>query len=251
MILILPDTLPPVVEKITCLFENDTIAPNYSYIEYLPDGRGFTFGKVGFTTATGDGFDVIREYTEANSNSQLAQYLPALQNLARKNSNDTTELIGFSKVWQQEAPFTKYTQDKVAFELYGKPAIEYCKTLGLQSNLALSIIYDAIVQHGDGKDDDGIRKIFKHTIKNIGGTPSGKNYKGKNCDVVTDEAKFLAMFLCERKEILEDANNEDSREEWQQSVERVNVFVQLLANKNFDLLMPLEIKSEDWNAIIK
>jgi chitosanase len=251
MMILFPDSIPPVVEKITCLFENDTIAPDYSYIEYLPDGRGFTFGKVGFTTATGDGFDVIREYSEANPGTKLAQYLPALQKLARKNSNDTAEIAGFSSAFQQEAAFTKFIQDKVAFELYGLPAINYCKTLGLKSTLALSIIYDAIVQHGDGKDDDGIRKIFKHTIKNLNGTPSGKNHKGKNCDVFNDEAKFLAMFLCERKEILEDANNEDSREEWQQSVERVNVFVQLLADKNFDLNMPLEIKSEDWNAIIK
>jgi chitosanase len=246
------DTLPAVVEKLNCLFENDTINPNYSYIEYLPDGRGFTFGKVGFTTATGDGFDIIREYTDSVKDSKLAYYLPALKKLARKNSDDTSDLAGFAQAWRDEAERTKYFQDKVAFELYGLPAINYCKLLGLKSTLGLAIVYDAIVQHGDGKDDDGIRKMFKHTINNLEGTPSGRTHKDKSCTQLPDsEKKFLEIFLCERKLILQEANNKESREEWLASVERVDVFKGLLDANNMDLKMPLKIVSKDWNAVIK
>jgi chitosanase len=246
------DTIPAVVHKINSLFENDSINPNYSYIEYLPDGRGFTFGKVGFTTATGDGFDLIREYTDSVKDSKLVYYVDVLKKLARKNSDDTTDLVGFAEAWRNEAEKTKYFQDKVAFELYGKPALDYCKLLGLKSTLALAIVYDAIVQHGDGKDDDGIRKIFKHTIKHHGGSPSGRTHKDKSCDVVPDsEIKFLEIFLCERKDILENANNKDSREEWEKSAGRVDVFKDLLVSKNLDLKMPLQIVSEEWNAVIK
>jgi chitosanase len=252
--MILPDSIPPIVEKITCLFENDTIVPNYDYIEYLPDGRGFTFGKVGFTTATGDGFDVIKAYTDSVKNSKLANYLDELQKLANRNSSDTSNLIGFASSFKNEAIKTKYFQDKIAFALYGLPAIQYCKLLGLQSTLALSIVYDAIVQHGDGKDDDGIRKIFKHTIKELDGSPSGKTHKEKNCNQLIGkdaEQQFLRAFLNNRKSILQDANNEETREEWEQSAERVDVFKQLLADGNLDLHTPIIIKSEDWNAVIK
>jgi chitosanase len=246
------DTIPAVVVKLNALFENDTIASSYNYLEYLGDGRGFTFGRVGFTTATGDGYDLIKVYTEANPNSALVPYVEALKKLAKKNSDDTISIAGFSNAWRAEAQFTKLFQDKVAYDLYELPAINYCKLLGLKSTLALAIVFDAIVQHGDGKDDDGIRKLFKHTIKNLSGSPSGRTHKDQSCNVLANgEEKFLAMFLCERKEILEDANDKDSRDEWEQSVERVNVFKQLLDEGNFDLQMPFTIKSEDWNAVIK
>jgi chitosanase len=246
------DTLPAVVQKLNSLFENDSVDPNYDYIEFLGDGRGFTFGKVGFTTATGDGFDIIREYTDSVKDSKLVYYVDVLKKLARKHSDDTTDLVGFADVWRSEAQKTKYHQDKVAFELYGKPAIDYCELLGLKSTLALAIVYDAIVQHGDGKDKDGIRKMFKKTIKEVGGTPSGRTHKDKSCDEMPDgELLFLEAFLASRKEILEDAHDDDSREEWQKSVGRVDVFKGLLDSKNLDLQMPLQISSPEWNAIIK
>jgi chitosanase len=250
--LFITDTIPAVVVKLNALFENDTIASSYNYLEYLGDGRGFTFGRVGFTTATGDGYDLIKSYTDANPKSALLPYVEALKKLAKKNSDDTLSITGFANAWRAEAMLTKAFQDKVAYELYELPAINYCKLLGLKTTLALAIVFDAIVQHGDGKDDDGIRKLFKHTIKNLNGTPSGRNHKNQSCNVLTNgEEKFLAMFLCERKEILEDANDKESREEWEESAERVMVLKQLLDEGNFELLMPFAIKSEDWNAVIQ
>jgi chitosanase len=246
------DTLPAVVQKLNSLFENDSVDPNYDYIEYLADGRGFTFGKVGFTTATGDGFDIIRAYTDSIKDSKLLYYVDVLKKLAKKSSDDTTDLVGFANAWRSEAQKTKYFQDKIVFELYGKPAIDYCELLGLKSTLALAIVYDAIVQHGDGKDKDGIRKLFKYTIKEVGGTPSGRTHKNKSCDEMpNNEILFLEAFLAKRKEILEDAHDDDSREEWQKSVGRVDVFKGLLDSKNLDLKMPLQITSPEWNAVIK
>jgi chitosanase len=246
------DTLPAVVQKLNSLFENDSVDPNYDYIEYLSDGRGFTFGKVGFTTATGDGFDIISAYTDSVKDSKLVYYVDVLKKLAKKSSDDTTDLVGFADAWRNEAQKTKYFQDKIAFKLYGKPAIDYCELLGLKSTLALAIVYDAIVQHGDGKDDDGIRKMFKHTIKELGGTPSGRTHKDKSCDEMPDsEIRFLEIFLNERKAILENANNQDSREEWEKSKGRVDVFRDLLDSQNLDLKLPLQINSPEWNAVIK
>jgi chitosanase len=246
------DTLPAVVQKLNSLFENDSVDPSYDYIEYLDDGRGFTFGKVGFTTATGDGFDIIRAYTDSVKSSKLVYYVDVLKKLAKKHSDDTTDLAGFSEVWRSEAKNTKYFQDKIAFELYGKPAIDYCNLLGLKSTLALAIVYDAIVQHGEGKDKDGIIKMFKKSIKRAGGTPSGRTHKDKKCKIIEGgEVEFLNTFLERRKEILEDSHDKDSREEWQKSVGRVDVFKELLDNKNMDLILPLTIKSPEWNATIK
>jgi chitosanase len=246
------DTLPAVVQKLTSLFENSSIEPDYTYIEYLDDGRGFTFGKVGFTTGTGDGFDIIREYTDSVKDSKLVNYLDELKRLAKKESGDTSDLVGFADAWKNEAEKTKYFQDKVAFDLYGRPALEYCNLLGLKSTLAIAIIYDAIVQHGNGKDKDGIRKIFKKTINELGGTPSGRTHKDNSCDELPNsEIEFLNIFLAKRKEILEDSHDKDSREVWAESTGRVDVFKKLLDDKNLNLQMPLQITSPEWNAIIK
>jgi chitosanase len=247
-----PDSLPAVVQKLTSLFENSSIESDYTYIEYLDDGRGFTFGKVGFTTGTGDGFDIIREYTDSVKDSKLVNYLDELKRLAKKSSGDTTNLVGFAQVWKSEAEKTKYFQDKVSFDLYGRPALEYCNLMGLKSTLAIAIIYDAIVQHGNGKDKDGIKKIFKKTIRELGGTPSGRTYKDNSCDELPNsEIEFLNIFLDKRRAILEDAHDKDSREVWAESTGRVDVFKKLLDDKNLDLQMPLQITSPEWNTIVK
>ena len=46
--------LMQVIDSITSCFENSTKTIQYGYVEALNDGRGYTAGKAGFTTGTGD-----------------------------------------------------------------------------------------------------------------------------------------------------------------------------------------------------
>ncbi len=243
--------IPPIVEKINSLFENDDTNPSYDYCENLDDGRGFTFGKIGFTTANGDGYDLIKEYCASHPNSALKQYLPTLKKLANDENDDTDNLQGFEQAWANEAMQTAATQDKLAYEVYGKPAIDYCNILGLKSTMAIAFLYDTIVQHGDGEDDDSIGALLDRTTEAMGGTISGKDKNGNGCGAIDNpEIEFLDAFLVERKKCLLNPANKDTKEEWAESVDRVTALKNLLDTNNLALTGTIHIKSNDWDTQI-
>jgi chitosanase len=243
--------IPPIVEKINSVFENDNENPQYDYIENLDDGRGFTFGKIGFTTANGDGYDLIKAYCASNPNSGLKQYLPTLKELAKEEDDDTDNLQGFEQAWKNEAMQTAASQDALAYETYGKPALDYCNVLGLKSIMAIAFLYDAIVQHGDGDDDDSLGALLERTTEDMGGTISGKDKDGDICDKIDNpEIEFLDAFLVQRKKCLQNPANKDTKEEWNESVDRVNALKNLLDTENLSLAGTITIKSNDFNAQI-
>jgi chitosanase len=245
------NTIPSIVEKINSVFENDSTTPSYTYCENLDDGRGFTFGKIGFTTANGDGYELIKEYCAVNPNSGLKQYLPTLKQLANDEDENTDNLQGFEQAWANEAMQTAAVQDKLAYEVYGKPAVDYCNTLGLKSTMAIAFLYDTIVQHGDGDDDDSIGALLSRTIEEMGGSISGKDKDGNDCEIITNpEIEFLDAFLVQRRKCLENPANEDTKEEWAESADRVTALKNLLDTENLDLTGSIHIKSNDWDTQI-
>ena len=48
----------------------------YTYIEDIGDGRGYTAGIIGFCSGTGDMLELVEEYTERKPGNVLAKYLP-------------------------------------------------------------------------------------------------------------------------------------------------------------------------------
>jgi chitosanase len=244
-------SIPSIAEKINSVFENDSTNPHYDYCENLNDGRGFTFGKIGFTTANGDGYDLIKEYCEINQSSKLNQYLPALKILANNEDGSTDNLQGFEQVWANEAEQTASLQDKLAYEIYGKPALDYCNKLGLKSTMAIAFLYDTIVQHGDGYDEDSIGALLNRTVEEMGGSISGKDKDGNDCETISNpEIEFLDAFLVQRKKCLENPANEDTKEEWAESADRVTALKNLLDTENLDLTGSIHIKSNDWDTQI-
>jgi chitosanase len=243
--------IPPIAEKINSLFENDTTNPQYDYCENLDDGRGFTFGKIGFTTANGDGYDLIKAYCSSNPNSALQKYLPVLKQLAEDEDDDTGNLKGFEQTWKNEALLTKAAQDKIAYETYAQPAMGYCEKLGIKSPMAITFLYDAIVQHGDGDDDDSLGALLERTVEDMGGSISGKDKDGNNCDTIKNpEIEFLDAFLVQRKKCLQNPSNKDTKEEWNESADRVTALRNLLDTNNLALTGTIHIKSNDWDAQI-
>src|SRR3954469_14307550 len=51
----------------------------YTYIEDIGDGRGYTGGIIGFCSGTGDMLGVVQDYTRREPGNPLASYIPALQ----------------------------------------------------------------------------------------------------------------------------------------------------------------------------
>jgi len=69
-------------DRLISTFENSTPVLQYAYVQDIHDGRGYTAGRAGFTTATGDLLVVVERYTRRSPINPLARYLPRLRQLA-------------------------------------------------------------------------------------------------------------------------------------------------------------------------
>ena len=93
--------------------ENSTLdySKQYSYIEDIHEGRGYTAGIIGFTSKNGDLLDVIRYYTRFNPHNSLKKYIPALEQV--KSTASHKELgSNFVKEWKKVGNTSKMIQAK-------------------------------------------------------------------------------------------------------------------------------------------
>lgn len=222
---------------LTNLFESGETYPSYSMVEALGDGRGYTSGKAGFTTATGDAYLVVKRYTDKLMNNPLKSFLAVLERLSDQESGNIDELDGYPEAWQKAAldPLFRSTQDEITQELYYLPAMSKADGLGIKSALTRAFMYDTIIQHGGGDDPDGLDALVDRTSAKVKGNPS----QG------IAENVWLGAMLDERQKTLLDASDPETREAWAASAYRVNVYRQLLNEGNTTLTLPIRVK-EDW-----
>ena len=203
--------------------ENSSLDYNaqYSYIEDIGDGRGYTGGIIGFTSGTGDMLDVVNRYTELKPNNILTSFLPALKIV---NGSDSHEGLGdaFVDAWEKSAEDSLMiqAQNDILNEQYMTPAITYAEEDGL-SPLGQYIYYDAMVVHGEGDDYEsfgGIRKAAK--AKAI--TPKAGG----------DETVYLRAFLDAREPVM-------LSEEAHADLSRLIAQRKFIEEKNFNLMLPL------------
>lgn len=230
-------------EALTSVFENGTPTINYAAIERLDDGRGYTAGRAGFTTATGDALLVVKRYTERVSQNPLAKYLPTLERLAESESDDVSELEGFAVAWREAAHDTRFraAQDAINDELYFEPAMDMAKSLGITTALGQAILYDTIIQHGGGSDADSLSALVARTKHRAGGTPK----------TGIAESPWLSAFLDVRAQDLLHPANATTQEVWAVSVGRVRVFEKLLRENNLALRGPIVVHTPEYEAMIE
>ena len=230
-------------EALTSLFENSTTEIQYAYVEDIHDGRGFTAGRAGFTTATGDALEVIDLYTSRVPINPLAKYLPRLRVLAKSESGSVVGLDGFAAAWTTAArdPAFRKAQDDVEDRLYFVPAMKRADDLHLATALARAEIYDAIIQHGEGDDPDGLPALLTKTAKNAGGTPA----------TGIDEKKWLDAFFTVRRADLAHASDASTRAAWAESVSRVDALRAIAKSDNYDLHGPIVVHSGDVDGTIE
>jgi chitosanase len=223
-------------ERLISLFENGTIEIQYGYAEALDDGRGITFGRAGFTTATGDGYELVKRYTAAAPGNVLSRYLVRLEKLALEESGSTQGLDGFIKAVRQAARDARFreAQDRLQDELYYQPAAKFADKLGLKTALARTLVYDTLLMHGDGDDPDGLPALLESARKAAGGTPA----------TGIDEAAWFSAFLRVRRADLEHAHDPATRKVWAEAVGRVDVFRTLAEKGNWDLHGPIVVTGE-------
>jgi chitosanase len=229
-------------EALSSVFENGTPILQHGYTEKLGDGRGITAGWAGFTTATGDLFEVVERYAKQVPKTPLAKFLPRLRELAKKGSGSTTGLRGLETEWRTAAKDPKFraAQHQVVDVEYFQPAMQHADALGIKMPLVCAQLYDAILQHGDGEDPDGLGALIERTNAQVGGSPKNG----------ISEEKWLEAFLKVRRSDLAYSYNPETRKEWAGSVSRVDVFVDLLAAKNLSLKGPICITRGDFKGIV-
>jgi chitosanase len=230
-------------EQLTSLFENDTVEIQYGYAEALDDGRGITAGRAGFTSGTGDMLQVVADYTARVPGNPLATYLPRLEELAAQESGAVDGLEGLEAAWQGLADDAEFraAQDAVSDELYYQPAVRNAEEIGLCLPLSVAAIYDAIIQHGEGDDPDGLDALVNRTNDREGGSVADG----------VEEGRWLRSFLAVRRDDLAHANDPETREVWAESVARVDVFRELADAENWTLQGPIEIDDDEYTATIE
>jgi hypothetical protein len=162
--------------QMTSTLENSTTQMQFNYAENINDGRGITFGAVGFCTGTYDGNILVKYYNTLNASNSLAKYVTALNaidagphNSAGGDGNASVAgLDGFIQAVQGNTdPLFKTAQIYEVDLLYWNPAVSMAQSIGAQYNLTLAFIYDMSIRQGP----DGAQDIIDQTTKALGGTP--------------------------------------------------------------------------------
>ncbi len=230
-------------EQLISLFENNTLEFQYGYAEVLRDGRGITAGRAGFTTGTGDAYVVVKQYTEKIPNNSLARYSMELKRLiTADNSDDISGLGGFIQAWQNAAqdPVFRSIQDRNMNQMYYIPSIVHANVQGLRLALSRSVLYDTIIQHGNGTDPDSLSVLLKETQNRIGGIPR----------TGIDEKEWLKTFLQVRRAHLARAHDRSTRKAWAETVTRVDVWSAIANSGNYNLTGPIIIRVGYYNTTI-
>ena len=230
------------VDKLISEFENSTPKIQYCYVAALNDGRGYTVGRAGFTSATGDLLEVAEMYTDEAPGNPLSDLLPRVRELAANGDGSTDGLENLPQAWADTCkdPHQRAIQDAIVDREYYNPAVKLWRTYGLERPLSLAAIYDADIQHGAGPDPDGVPAMLKRTVKRAGGKP------GK-----VSEKRFLREFIRERRATLAHAHGPSTRAAWAQTVHRADAWLYLWRTKQWSLASPLRVHSPEYDLTIK
>jgi chitosanase len=231
------------VDKLISEFENSTPVIQYCYVEALDDGRGYTVGRAGFTSATGDLLEVAEQYTRAVPDNPLKDLLPRLRELAESEDGSIEGLEQLPQAWADtcDDPRQRAIQDGVVDREYYKPAVKLWHKYGLHRPLSLAAIYDADIQHGAGPDPDGVPAMLKRTVKRAHGSPKRHS---------ASEKRFLREFIRERRATLAHAHEPSTRAAWAQTVHRADAWLYLWRTEQWKLGSPLRVHSPEYDLTI-
>jgi chitosanase len=210
-----------VAMQIVSAAENSSLIwrAQFSYIEDINDGRGYTAGIIGFCSGTGDMLELVEAYTATKPSNVLAKYLPALRSVNGTSSHAGLD-PNFTRDWKTAAadPVFQAAQESERDRVYFNPSVRDGKSDGVRA-LGQFAYYDASVVHGY----EGMRSIRSRALQ-----------KAKPPAQGGDERTWLHAFLDERVV-------EMKKEEAHSDVTRIDTAQRVfLNNGNFDLNTPLD-----------
>ncbi|MBZ4422291.1 chitosanase [Myxococcus sp. RHSTA-1-4] len=229
-----------VAEDLTSIWENDTPTIDYAYSENIQDGRGYTNGRAGFCTGTGDAIQVVQCYVNLRSAANgnlMAKYMPGLTTINNRflstgeSQSSTSELDSVGN-WRADwaASYNNTTtradfkscQDQINDNLYYTPAMNEAAKWGLTTALSKTALYDAFINHGES----GARSIIRSANTALGNSGQVAPVIGYNG--ITESA-WLQKFLEKRRDVLAGDST------WIEAVDRVAAYEKLRRRGNWDL----------------
>ncbi|MCR5609565.1 MAG: chitosanase [Lachnospiraceae bacterium] len=161
--------------QLISLFENGTPVIQYAYAENIGDGAGYTSGRAGFCTGTGDALEVIKRYTNEVPDNLMAKYINELTAIANKKKS-ASNVSGLKAIgdycgdWKKSCEDDKFikAQDDVFFEWYYEPSRVAADGIGAQYAVTRAELFDTAINHGTSR----MKKFVKSTNSNMGGSPA-------------------------------------------------------------------------------
>ncbi|MFC5643513.1 chitosanase [Kitasatospora cinereorecta] len=194
--------LKEIAQELVSSAENSSLdwKAQYTYIEDIQDGRGYTGGIIGFTSATDDMLRLVKHYQSLEPDNPLVRYLPALQQVNGSDSHQGLD-PGFTADWHTAAqdPAFRRAQDDERDRVYFNPAVAQAKADGLRA-LGQFAYYDAMVMHGPGSGP-----------KSFAGIRAAALAKAKPPAQGGDETAYLEAFLSVRRAVMKsDPSRQDT-----------------------------------------
>jgi chitosanase len=232
-----------VMDNITAAFEHGRGVPQFASIENLHDGCGYTAGWIGFCTATGDMFDLLKRYNAVRPGNALAKYTDRLRGLAAAGT-DRVDVLGggFTADWRRAAgdPVFRRTQLDIGHYLYLAPAVAAASRAGIKSTLGLEHLFDTALQNGPGAHDcAGMPQTVRRTNAVMGGSPA----------TGVSERRWLIAYNEIRMRQLQKPCEPGREADWPDSIDRVEALNALLRAGNWNLDPPFRLGSDVQVAI--
>jgi len=200
--------------QITSTAENSTVNwwDTYATIEDIRDGRGYTGGIVGFTSATGDMLELVEQYVALQpDHNVLAPYVAALRSCTRlgetvddaeygvdggRASHVAGQQLGpsFLAAWAHAAhndPIFRRVQRGFRRDMYWAPAYDAAVADGVGA-LGQALYYDTSVNHGPGAANSNDGSFDDIRSRTVGTAPSRGGA----------ERRWLTAFIDRRSEVL-------------------------------------------------
>jgi len=218
-----------VAKSLLSVFETGKPTGDYSAAVVLPDGAGISYGKHQATDKGGNLDGIVMRYIDLKGkySGEFEKYFPALEanDSASVDPNSlpewTVSLLDLLKKAGTD-PVMHRAQDQIFDEEYWQPCVAQCTQMWLKEALSWAIVYDTCIHSGPG-GVARIRRRFSEMPPSRGG----------------DEKKWAKAYVNARRDWL--ANYKDEGHIVRRTVVRMDVFLDLIAKKNWSLNTPIQI----------
>ncbi|HEY2901453.1 MAG TPA: chitosanase [Polyangia bacterium] len=213
---------------LTSIWENSTPTLQYGFSSDIGDGRGFTSGRAGFCTGTGDAIIVVQCYAAAKPGNPLAKFIPELIRLEQKfvSTNgalqgDTSGLQGYDTAWTSSGNDTVFRacQDSAVDAIYYGAALKKATDKKFTKALTVVSLWDGQIMHGESDPKFGMLAMMgmADTMVKLSDPPTAQ-----------EETDWLGAFHKIRAQVM------TTRAEWKGNIYRVATYEQLRKAGNMD-----------------